>query len=786
VTPGTPTKLRRALVYAALAVAVVAAGRVLPDALLATDAQPAYGAWRLGWLREAVDGAGLRTVQAGWPTGGRVVPHIEELLVAPVVAWGGAVVAWNTLQVVRLTVAVAGAWVLLARHGRDPRLAVLAAVPVLEGTAGGMAWLPASLALAAGGGVGRGALAGLLLAQGADVGLAGMLAGLALGVSGRTTWSAWLAVTASAWALEAWGAADPLERALEGTWTFHASRVDRAQLSVAQLHGAGGAALLAAALAALVAVVGPRTELAAPSRDGPSGAGGWLAALGVAAALGPWVLLAPHQPLLVAGRPLPLPGALLTWLPPLAAAPSLTGWMMLAWLGLAWLAARPGAPAAPLRRTLAFGAVLVAASTVRLQAVPDTGAARDPVFDHPGVEDRGPPWDAPGLLAAQQAGKRTATRPGLAPSRLAEHMAVDGWSLRGLQARLHALGVATFRADPSAREGHGAVLAWLLGRSAAVDGAAWPDVRLAAWNPAWSVPLPPRETPPTPPRDDPAWVDPDLAVFVDPSLQARAAVRVRLYRSSDGDRWQAGPVVAHSLSSLGITVTGDGALLVSATAFTNRAVQPHVPHLHASTILGLVSRDGVRWGVRRWMVDVPLTVVDPHLDWDATRGALRLLAWVRTGAFGVDPAALGGDRPVLTAHDGGTPWMEAEPPAFLAAGVADPAWMGARLATTRLVPGERPSVRIWHRDATGWATQATLPDVTVPSPWWDGTRWRLVAQDMRPEGAGQIVEAVEETPGVWSAPRPVDGVPRSPRCESPVATRWQGGYVLLCSERLEP
>jgi hypothetical protein len=781
------TRVHRAVVGGAVFVVVlVACALAWSDAVLSTDPRPMYGAWRLGWLREALGGAGLHTTQAGWPTGGRVAPHLEELLVAPLVGWTGPVATWNALQVLRLAASVLGAAALLRRHGLDPRFAVLLAPPVLDGTAAGMAWVPAALAVASGGGALRGALSGLLLSQGADVGLAGLLAGALAGVRGRATWAAWLAVSGGAWALEAWAAHDPLELALQGTWTLRASRVDRAQLSVAQLRGAIGGALAAGALAGLLGVWAARGTAARNERNDADLVPSGLAALGLGVALGPWVLLAPHQPLLVAGRPVPLPGALLSWVPPLAGAVSLAGWLLLVWLALAVWAAAPRLRGRRARLTLALGVVAWAASDVRLYAVLPRASAKDPVLDHPGVSEDGPPWDTPALLDAQRRGMRTASRPGLPPPVIAAHMAAEGWSLRALQERLRALGVRGFRADPQAREGHGAVLAWLLGPAAAVEGTDWPDVRFAAWSPSWSVPLPPRESPGTPPEADPAWVDPELGVFMDTTLAEVASVRVRLYRSRDATRWTAGPVIAHSLSSLGITVAGDGSLLVSATAFPNRAVQARVPHLHGSTVLGLTSRDGARWGLRRWMVDVPLLLVDPHLDHDPRTGALRLAAWVRTGALGVDPAAHGGERPVVTARAGEGPWMIADAPPFLAEGFADPAWMGERLAATRLVPGERPEVRIWHRAGGRWSIQATLPDLTVPSPWWDGTRWRVVAQDMRPAGAGGIVEVVEDAPGLWSPPRTLEGVPRDPRCESPVVTRWNEDYVLLCSERAAP
>jgi hypothetical protein len=396
------------------------------------------------------------------------------------------------------------------------------------------------------------------------------------------------------------------------------------------------------------------------------------------------------------------------------------------------------------------------------------------------VFDRVQPEDADGaVLDALRHGARSVSRPGAPVPEALRGVVEASVRLDLWQAALRGRLVSRLRVpDDGSAQSLG--LAWLLGgRSVEVEGAPWPGVVVAPDARRLAAAAGVRWRYRSAEGRERVWtrVDEGLAPYLDPTFGADALVQVRMYQSNDGDTWRAGPVVAHGLTSLGLTVVGDdAALVVSATAFPTEGLRRVTAGAEVAPVLLLTTGDLERWGLRGMLVDPPLALVDPQVD--DREGRWEITAWTHFGAWGADPARLLGARALVRGVSEDGVVFTIESPAALVEGLADPNLSQGLVTATYVSPGQPLAVRRWPLDHPSQSL-LEIPGASVPFAWRDGAGERIWMQGP----SGEVLE-VRESGGAWSAPRRVEGIPDAPRCESPVAARFRGGFVALCSERL--
>ncbi|MDP2310163.1 MAG: hypothetical protein Q8P18_29365, partial [Pseudomonadota bacterium] len=424
-------------------------------------------------------------------------------------------------------------------------------------------------------------------------------------------------------------------------------------------------------------------------------------------------------------------------------------------------------------------ALLLLAPAPTWSVPPAIAVAEGPVLEYP-VPASG--W--PLYAAARDDVSTSGGLPGAAPPGLEEVMGREGWSLVALQTWAKTHGFRTLRVDEAA--GQGAAVALLLGDLAPigeVDAAApaWPDVHLVAHGTPDPVPPLP-ERPTIPPSDDWAWRDPELVQFLDAGFASRARYLLRLYTSPDGLDWtRAAAPFAHSFTSLGLTMVGDEALIVSGTPGLTASLAREFPRMHPASVMAFTTTDLENWGVRRWWLDRKLSVVDPQIDADAD--GLRLTAWMRTGALGTDPISLTGDHPVFEARLGADGRFHPETPYASLPWLADPVRVQGWLYATSLAPGTAPRVVILGPGPDGWAEVDSLPGLSVPFVTKPGRTWSMLIHQPEEAGHVRVARSTSLDGRAWWAPIPLR-LPEGAGCESPVGAKFRGTFVLLCSERL--
>ncbi len=747
--------------------------------------------WSLAWPAGPLWREGLSTTLLAFPEGGRVLPElgVEGLLLAPVTWVFGATIAWNLLFFVRVAAGAFGGALLARRAGGSPLWGLATGLcpawlsTVDEAGAGAMAWVPLALHLLSGdrGHSGRRALvAGLLCATAPSTGFA-VLVGLAilspLPGAPKTPWWTWNPVRIAAvfcsfnlawwlWALMA----DPLwAQSAAALWGDVAELPRGGTLLGALGLGQGprwGSPLL---LIGLYPLFRPRDALARRA--------GLLVLVGVLLALG-GALSVSGEPWVVNGRQLPLPALLMVSFPPFSAASEVVRYGSLAFVGVALLGAR--IPAfAPLCLALLL-----------LNPWPGRSPTPAPV-DLPGPRFIWP-IESRNLALWRQTtdGVPVSSSPERGTSHgVAALVGEPSWSLAALQELLQKSGFSSVVLDLDAAEGQAAELRLLLGPTPSIAGASWPavDLQASSFNPRKSVPM----LPDTAGRLPASWneTDPDLQALLDPTLFDRALTRLTLYRSADGDNWEKIGDIAHSLTSLGVSVhhdSGEEVLLISSMVSLPLELGPTMPPLHSAAVVAITSTDLEQFGARFYWLDDRLAVIDSQIDSVPTEGSgarLELTSWIRTGGLGINPVALSGVHPVVLAPllTGG----KLGPPSLIysAPWLADPVRVGPFLYYTELSPTRAPAVVIAEATDAGYTPISRLEGLTVPHVWRDGARWRLLAHG---PGAGRrltVVQSVSEDGRVWSPPTLVSAFTDTAQCESPVATRFRGGYVLACSAR---
>ncbi|MDP2310395.1 MAG: hypothetical protein Q8P18_30540 [Pseudomonadota bacterium] len=714
---------------------------------------------------------GLHPTLLNYPDGGWWWPAAlpEALLLAPFTSLLGAGVSWNLLWMVRLAVGVWGAARWLEGRGIRAELALLWAF--WPGTwllaesgaaeAGAILYLPFVLTLLERPALRGKLLAGLLLGGSPGL-LAGTLSTLAILEPGRlkdrSLWPAWalaaVLVAGRAWTLLAAGSLRP--------------SVGAALLGGAQ--GAHGAASLEGALWGWGSPLLLALVLASAKKADRRPA--LLGLVGLLLALGPTLRWA-GQDLVLAQKPFPLPLLLVRILPPVSVAEHLSGFAALAALGaLLLLGRRPRAEW-----------VVLGLLPVQLYLCLPTHT------DLPVAEAGGPafflplPRDlAPAHALAARGAPVSVGLESLAPAALLARVTQPSWQLSELQGALSRAGYAQLRTDATATWGQGPELGWLLGSVAAVDGVAWPAVGLQKQTlKEWStVPvLPPEATRPR--AEDWTAVEGGLEAFFDRTLGKRAMTEVWLYEW-EGEAWRPIRWIAHSLTSLGLGQSPNGALVLTGMVSLPPELGPSFPLFSSSSVVTLATLDLERWGARTWWLADRLSLVDSHVTWE--NGEPVLYSWIRTGALGVDPVSLTGDHPVIRATMGDDGVFHAGPPVWSAAGLADPSPAQDLLYATEFIQGRVPSVRIARREGSRYVPVGELPGITVPYVWEEGGEHHLLAHGPGAEGRLMPVQARSADGVTWTRPEPVPGFTDVSACESPVATVFQGRRLLLCSRRL--
>ncbi len=751
-------------------------------AVLGDDPGVAFGVFRLGQAWPAVLAGGWSSAWLA-PAGAPLWPGVESLVMGPIVGMAGPVVAWNVLVVVRVIAAGAGALQLLADRGAAVRGAALVAV-TLGAThiaalpdLGAMAWAPLGVALLCrGGGLPGAILAGLCLSTTASL-FGGFLLGWAAGVPLRTRGAASAGILAGVGvALEAWniGASGSAFPGLASSMAAFSAPPAAGSGSLAGALGLGP--LVWGSPVLVVAIAG-----AFGTERGRRGA--WLTVLGAVLALGP-VLRPWEAPMLRDGRVLPLPGGLLSALPPLSACSHFAGLGFLACLGAVIVLAETTRKQ---RGLLLLAPAGLLGLRLGVTTVPEVGSV-EPGAAAPGSVTLNwpPPEGAAGLWGALN-GESVPYGPERSlPATIDALVHHAPFSLATFQSLLKEAGITTLRIDPLTPTASSRELSWLTGGPVAVVGArVWPDVHLESLDappPAHASPLPSERRP----SGDWSARDPDLAAFFDLSMVPDAMVQVSAWTSEDGVEWTRNGVIAHSLGSLGLTVVSNSegaeeALVLTTTPSTTLAVSLRMGHLHSSSVMALTTADGVTWGARQWHLTAPLAVIDPQVDWVA--GAFRVVAWIRTGAMSTDPVHLPGGHPVFRGAESRPGWFDVDPPEYASPYLADPMIVDDLLFATVFPIGAPPAVRVVRRGEHGYVDIADIVGLTVPYAWKDAGGYRLLAHSFSPDGMQSVVTTTSPDGATWTAPLAYAGV--GPRCESPVQTKFRGKQWLFCSERIK-
>ena len=767
------------LMVAVVAFAIALGGDLgsVRGAVLGGDTEVGWGVFRLAHAWSAVAGGLWETAWLA-PTGARLWPGIEALVMGPVVGVLGPVAAWNLLVVIRALAAGLGMSLLFADRSETVRVSAAAMVTVAAvhiaalPDLGAMVWVPMGMSLVRRGG-GWPVLGGLVLST-----TAGFFGALALGLATGGAWNRRDVLTAAAVSglgvvLEAWtvaGEFPTLGASVQGL-------SPPAVIGAGSLSGAVGIGPLAwGSPVWVLAVVG---ALAAGGSE-QARRGAWLSVFAAVLALGP-VLRPWQEPLSNGGRFFPLPGAFIGMFPPLSACSH--------WAGMGFLVSLGAAVAL---------SALVERNRVWALAVPlavvglGLGVTRVPDLadDVLGETLVWPPRaGAAGLLGALAGGRVACGPESPLPPTIAALVQHVPFSLPTLQLALKAAGITTLAIDGDAMDGSPAEMIWLTGGNALarVDGPPWPDVNLEPLDSPASQNVAPL---PTDPRAFGGWAvrDPDLEPFFDLSMLPDAMVQVSVWTSVDSVHWDRKGVIAHSLGSLGLTVVRAGerdeALVLSATPSKTLAVSQGMRHLHSSSVMALTTSDGDNWGARQWYLSTPLAVIDPQVDWRDDAGGFSVVAWVRTGSMSQDPVHLSGGHPVFTgAESARAGWFDVPPPVYTLPHLADPMMVDDLLFATVFPSAAPPSIRVARRGEHGYSDIADLVGLTVPFAWRSPDGVELLAHSFSPAGVQEVVRLHSADGVTWSPPVVYAGV--GPRCESPVQAHFQGKEWLFCSERLK-
>lgn len=728
--------------------ALVAAGFALwwLSAGLPGDDRSFSGLWSLWYLAGGLWRDGLHTKLLAWPTGAWVWPEafLEGVVLAPITALFGPTVSWRLLVGLRLIGGALGlGWLARGLGGTAwAGLALLPAALHLSGhlEAGATLWVPLALALLHAGGAARVGLASLLFATSPLTTLAGAAAvAVLLPEKGKQAIPAFL----------------PGLIGLILTALLRPA-VEPAVGSLIGMIGLGPLAWGSPVLALLV--LGVRDRLA------QRGLG--LAAVGALLTLGP-VLQLVDAPVGLGGKQFPLPYLLIARLPPFSTLPDLTGFGVLAFVGLGVVLARLQRPWWALTM---LG--LVGARPTWAPPPPRLPAAPGPVATWPLERAPRAAWEQ-----TQHGQPIAADLTGAVG--FASVVEAPLWKLTALQDWLKDARFATLVVDGAANWGQGPDVAFLLGPVASVAGPQWPAVDLQghSFQTRSTVPPLPETAGQVPARWD--GVESGLEPLFDPTLFSQALTTLDLYTSPDGAQWRAAGSIAHSLTSLGLTTVGDEALLITAMVAIPQEFGPRFPRFHSSSVLAITTSDLTQWGARTYWLDQRLSIVDSQID--HTPDGLQLTTWVRTGPLGANPVALSGDHPVVVAKMGEKGLFVASPPIWSAPFLADPTPAGPYIYATQLAPGAQPRVLIATRDGQ---QVGELVGLTVPWVYQVEGAFRLLAHGPWPGGGLGVVEARSADGLSWSTPTPVPGFPDVRACESPVATKFKGQYVLLCSRRV--
>lgn len=476
--------------------------------------------------------------------------------------------------------------------------------------------------------------------------------------------------------------------------------------------------------------------------------------VGIFIALGPFLTLS-DSVLLVGNKPFPLPLMLLRAFPLLSAAQSLVG----------------------------FGLMGALAGALALGALPNRARVLLFLLCTPFLGFGARPGHGP--VQALPAPESVVYWPPVKPfsADIQNLLSSATWRLQAFQQLLQTHGYTQLRVNGQAEQDQGPEMAWLLGAVASVQSA-WPDVELARVNHDSRSTVPP--LPAEAGQNAPAqWdgIESGLEGLFSEELGQQALTEVWVYTSTDGQNWLPLRRIAHSLTSLGLSQSPDGALVLTGMVALAGPLGVKFPPFHSSAVVTLTTMDLVHWGARRWWLADRLSLVDSHITWEDGKPAL--FSWVRTGPLGMDPVALTGGDPFLHATMGEDGRFHADPPSLVVSGFADPSPVAGTdlLYATRLVRGQVPQVVIIRREGEGYRQVGALDQLTVPYVWKVQDHFEMLAHGMRADGQS-VVHLRSDDGLTWGAAAVLPGFEKVARCESPVAAYFQSQYVLICSQRI--
>ncbi|MDP6933266.1 MAG: hypothetical protein QGG40_10140, partial [Myxococcota bacterium] len=600
--------------WGVVAVVLVLLFAGIPDAgaLLGSGSEVPEGAWHLWYTSGPLWTYGLKTPLLAFPDGEGVWPilWLEGTLWAPLVHLLGVAWAWNSLVLVRFGLLATGTALWLRRQGvwEGWSLLVALAPAVLQGVddgwpdAGSLCWMPWVLLLldgTRGSHIWRGPVAALLLLTSPVTALATLAVQLVLKPQ---SWS-WPSVQIG-WGLVILG------------WL--------AQLDVVSVE------------------VGRAIEQGVLS-TADSGAGSGLGLLGMGSSAwgGPLLLLGLLGLSPVSGSKgikgfvMVVVGSLLA-LVPLASATTVALVQdqarlgVVAWMGLALVLGELERPRSWLR-VLLVGLVagpFVGWSNPTAQQ-PVAEATQGPVLVYP-IETHGPRWSL-----YHQTHHQAAISTGLWRSAVSPYLAMvstSSWTPKSIQKWAEPWGFRHLVVDPDKNYGDpGSVVISLGGTVSPIKGKTYDDTTLQplSYQPVFEdMPHPEGAAPVAPLRtvttqeggtaqvEDWSYQDPVLLELVNMDHLDETFTSIRIFVSSDGEDWRELPgPIAHSLTSLGVGIANDEALVISTMIQSPYSTNWKPPFLHPGTVVALTTDNLEDWGLRRYAMDEGVMLIDPEMFW---------------------------------------------------------------------------------------------------------------------------------------------------------------------------
>ncbi len=356
------------------------------------------------------------------------------------------------------------------------------------------------------------------------------------------------------------------------------------------------------------------------------------------------------------------------------------------------------------------------------------------------------------------------------------------WNLWALEKWARAAGFAHFAIDLSADHGRVSELAGTLGGSVTdLDGSRqWPDKQWLSQRfvySAESIDPPPTASEPQPAWDDWLYRNPALEPLLEQDSTGEGFPVIWSYTSSDAQTWHRLPEPsARYMTTLGLGVVDDEVLMISGLLYS----PPQVLSVrHPAYFPVLFTQDLLHWGIRWYALDAPVSIIDPELSWED--GRLWLTAWTLDKLRrSEDPVLSRGDHRVVRASLAESGFFENPRVIFKAPGVGDPVMVDGLLYMTQTTLKPRLSTRVVvaANKEGRFIEVGEVPGISVPCVWRDGDTWRMYAQGWS-RGKAIVVQSESEDGIHWEPPRELPGLGR---CRSPVATRFKGQDILVCSE----